>query len=582
IERIPLDDPATFELLKSGETTAVFQLESRGMKDLIRRLGPDRIDDIVALVALFRPGPLQSGAVEDYINRKHGREAVRLPHPSTAQALGSTFGVMLYQEQVMQIAQDMSGFSLGGADLLRRAMGKKKPEEMAKVREQFITGAVERQVAEKTCSDIFDDMEKFAGYAFNKSHSSTYAIVSFQTAWLKRHHPREFMSATLSADMQNTDKVVTLVDEVRRMGLELSPPSVNLSRFRFVASEEGVIYGLGAVRGVGEGPVAALVESREAAGPFRSLADFCLRVGARKANKRVVEALVRSGAMDEFRVADEDIDAVRARLMAELADAMQGAEQIAENTAAGMADMFSELTEETTIRKRVVPALEKRERLEGEKEALGLYLTGHPIEDYLGEIQHFCSASIASLKAEKKNQFIAGLVVSLRTMRSRRGGSMGFVVLDDRSGRLEAALFPDVFEAARQKISKDSVVVFEGEVQEDDYTGALKMRVEAVLTIEEARRRFSRGVEIDLGGRGVNGDMVGRLRSSLEPHRRTEAGCLVSVLCRTERSDGMTARGKVLLGPDWRVNPSDELLKLLRSEFGDESVILRYAATGPG
>ena len=489
---------------------------------------------------------------------------------------------MLYQEQVMQIAQDMSGFSLGGADLLRRAMGKKKPEEMAKVRQQFVTGATDRKVEKQVCDDIFDDMEKFSGYAFNKSHSSTYAVVSFQTAWLKRHYPAEFMSATLSVDMQNTDKVVTLVDEVRRMGLALSPPSVNRSRFRFTASDGSVIYGLGAVRGVGEGPVAALVASREADGPFQGLADFCLRVDARKANKRVLEALIRSGAMDEFRDADEDIDLVRSRLIAELPDALQGAEQIIQDSAAGMADMFGELTRETTVRKRVVVALEKRERLEGEKDSLGLYLTGHPIEEYLDEIQHFCGASIARLKAEKRSQFVAGLVVSLRTMKSRRGGSMGFVVLDDRSGRLEAALFPDVFEVARQKLSKDSVVVLEGEVQEDDYTGFLKMRVETVLSIEEARRRFSRGVEIDFGGGQVDGDLVGRLRTSLEPHRRSEAGCSVSVLCQTERGDGLTAQGKVLLGPEWRVNPSDDLLKLLRTEFGDESVTLRYAAAWTG
>jgi len=581
IERIPLDDAETFALLQEGETTAIFQLESRGMKDLIKRLQPDTIDDIIALVALFRPGPLQSGAVDDYINRKHHREPVEIPHPSTAAALKGTYGVMLYQEQVMQIAQDMSGFSLGGADLLRRAMGKKKPEEMAKVRAQFVTGATERQVAQKTADDIFDDMEKFSGYAFNKSHSATYAIVSFQTAWLKRHYPSEFMAATLSADMQNTDKVVTLVDEVRRMGVPLKPPSVNASEYRFTARDGGVIYGLGAVRGVGEGPVAALVAARAADGRFESLADFCLRVDSKKANRRVLEALIRSGAMDEFAGQDEDIDATRARLLAELADALQGAEQVAENAAAGMADMFGGLTTPTAARRRTVPPLDRRERLEFEKESLGLYLTGHPIEEYLEEIRQFCSASLARLKAERRKQYVAGLVVASRTIKSRRGGSIAVLTLDDRSGRLEVVLYPDRYEAARQKIGKDAVLILEGEVQEDDFTGTLRMEAESVLTIEEARRRFARGVTIDLEG-SVSPDLVRRLRSSLEPHRRADAGCLVAVLCRSAGGDGLTARGRVLLGPDWRVNPSDDLLKHLRREFGDTRVSLSYPGTQAG
>ncbi|MGA1372625.1 MAG: DNA polymerase III subunit alpha, partial [Pseudomonadales bacterium] len=261
IDRLPMNDARTFELLRSAETTGVFQLESRGMKDLIRRLMPDRFDDIVALVALFRPGPLQSGAVDDYINRKHGREGVEYPHPDTGPVLSPTYGVMLYQEQVMQIAQVLAGFSLGQADLLRRAMGKKKPEEMAKVRAQFLSGCAERGVSSSLAGDIFDLMEKFAGYAFNKSHSATYALISFQTAWLKTHYPAEFMAATMSADMQNIDKVVTLVDEARRMGLALAPPCINRSAFRFTGADGQVMYGLGAVRGVGEGPVAALVEA---------------------------------------------------------------------------------------------------------------------------------------------------------------------------------------------------------------------------------------------------------------------------------------------------------------------------------
>jgi DNA polymerase-3 subunit alpha len=296
----------------------------------------------------------------------------------------------------------------------------------------------------------------------------------------------------------------------------------------------------------------------------------------------VVEALIRSGAMDEFAEADEDLDAVRARLLAELGDAMQGAGQVAENAAAGMADMFGGLTEEPGSRQRDVVPLERRERLEFEKESLGLYLTGHPIEDYLEELQQFCSASLSRLKAERRKQYIAGLVVAQRNMKSKRGGSIAFLTMDDRSGRLEAVLYPDKFEAAQKKLGKDRVLVLEGEVQEDDYTGSLKMEVESVLTMEEARRRFSRGLTIRLGEQPMTGDVISKLRSSLEPHRQTDAGCQVAVVCRARRDDGLTAEGKVYLGSDWRVNPSDDLLKLLRQEFGDERVALAYPGVQAG
>jgi len=583
IDQIPLNDPPTFELLKSAETTAVFQLESRGMKDLIRRLMPDRFDDIVALVALFRPGPLQSGAVDDYINRKHGRESVVFPHPETGPVLAPTYGVMLYQEQVMKIAQVLAGFSLGQADLLRRAMGKKKPEEMAKVRQQFLAGAGARGVDPNLAGEIFDLMEKFAGYAFNKSHSATYALISFQTAWLKAHYPAEFMAATLSADMQNIDKVVTLVDEVRRMGLELSPPSVNQSGFRFTGAAGRVIYGLGAVRGVGEGPVAALQATREADGPFAGLADFCRRVDARKANRRVVEALIRSGAMDEFAEPDEEPNQVRARLLAELPEALQGAEQLARNSAAGMGDLFGSIDSVSMPmpRPREVVPFTTRERLEAEKEALGLYLTGHPIEDYLDELRHICGSSIAGLRPRKGSQLVAGLVVSQRTMRSRRGGDLCFLNLDDRSGRIETSLFSEVFETERAKISKDAVLVIEGEVQPDDFTGALKLRAERVYTMEEARQRFGNGVLVDLSAIPESrtlADLPTRLRACLEPHRSTRSGCPVELLYATAPREGVRARGRIRLGPEWQVKPSDDLLERLRAEFSDARITLNYAA----
>lgn len=380
--------------------------------------------------------------------------------------------------------------------------------------------------------------------------------------------------------MQNIDKVVTLVDEVRRMGLELDPPSVNRSAFRFTGEGRRVIYGLGAVRGVGEGPVEALVAAREADGPFTGLADFCRRVNAKQANRRVLEALIRSGAMDDLTewTAGETIDDVRARLNAELSDALQGAEQTLHNQAAGITDMFGDVQAvaeaQTAPARRVVAPLTRRERLEGEKETLGLYLTGHPIEEYLHEIREICRSDIAGLRQEKGSQLVAGLVVSMRVMRSRRGGDLCFLMIDDRSARMEASVFSDAFEAHRSKIAKDAILLFEGDVQPDDYSGELKLKVNKVFTMEEARARFSRGVLLDLCAESVPPDLPARLKSCLEPHRYDGAGCPVAVLYQTRER----ARGRIVLGPDWQVRPSDDLLARLRSEFGDERVTLSYAA----
>lgn len=565
IDKIPLDDPGAFELLRQADTTAVFQLESRGMKDLIRRLLPDSINDIIALVALFRPGPLQSGAVDDYINRKHGKEPVTYPHPSLETVLEDTYGVVLYQEQVMQIAQELAGFSLGQADLLRRAMGKKKPEEMARVRKEFLAGTDARDVDNKLANDIFDLMEKFAGYAFNKSHSATYAVVSFQTVWLKKHYPAQFMAANLSAEMQNIDRVVVLVDEVRTMEIPLLPPSVNLSSFRFTVNEDTIVYGLGAVRGVGEGPVAAIIEAR-AEGSFANLLDFCQRVDARKANKRVLEALIASGAMDEFALPGEELNDTRARLRAELPEALKSAEQNAANEAAGIDDMFGSVApvKKTSTAKVAYVALTDKERLVGEKEALGIYLTGHPIDAYVDELKRFCPKRLVDLKAERKAQWVAGMVISSRIMKSRRGAPMCFLVLDDRSARLDVSLFPECYEKFGSRVVKDELLIFEGEIQTDEFSGGLSLRAEKVLTMGEARRKFSSGLVIDLKADEVDAQFNERLKQVLSPYRCLETGCPVVL-----QYESAQAKARIALGRDWRVQASDEALLSLRSAFGN-------------
>ena len=586
IKNLPLDDVATYRFLKTAETTAVFQLESEGMKDLIRRLLPDSIDDIIALVALFRPGPLQSGAVDDYIDRKHGRARVEYAHPSLENALRGTYGVMLYQEQVMTMAQLLAGFSLGQADLLRRAMAKKKPEEMVQMRTMFLAGTDANGIDKRIANDIFDQVEKFAGYAFPKAHSASYALLTFQTAWLKAHYPAQFMAAVLSADMQNIDKVVTLVEEAKRMAINVQPPDVNASEFRFraerAASEEAgaaeangagfeIRYGLGAVRGVGAGPVEAIVAERGRGGAFRSLDEFCQRVDAKRANKRVLEALIRSGAMDSFATATETMDSVRARLLDELPQAVQGAEQAARDAQLGIDDMFGGVAEpaRVVVRREVKP-LSRRERLEGEKETLGLYLTGHPLEDYLAEIRRFCPKPIASLRAGQSAR-VGGLVYSHRTVRGRRG-EMAFTMLDDRSARIEASSFDEIYNRNRTKLAKDAVLVIEGEVQADDFANGLKMNAKQILTMAEARSRYARGVAVRAGhGNGANGDFIAELKQILGRHR-SERGCTVTV-----DYAAAGARGRVVLGKDWLVEANDALLAQLRETFGEGAVAMDYA-----
>jgi len=568
IAQIPLDDAKVFEVLKRAETTAVFQFESRGMRELLKQARPDRFEDIIALVALFRPGPME--LIPDFVRRKHGQERVEYLDPRLEPILSPTYGIMVYQEQVMQIAQVIGGYSLGSADLLRRAMGKKKPEEMAKQRDIFTAGAMQNGVTTATAEQLFDLMEKFAGYGFNKSHAAAYALVSYQTAWLKTHHADQFMAAVLSADMQHTDKIVTLVDEVRHSSLPLDPPDVNLSRFRFSVRDGRILYGLGAIRGIGEATVVAICDSRERDGRFVDLHDFCRRIDAKKANRRAVEALIRAGAMDGFAKAGESIDAVRGRLLAELDAALQGADQAARNEASGISDLFGAAdTASAIVHPSVVPrTLTRRERLEAEKEALGLYLTGHPLDDYLAEIREFCPTRIADLRVERGAQVVAGHVFQNRTMRNKRGELLAFTVLDDGSGRIELSVYADVYEKHKAKIFKDAVLVAEGEVQQDDYNGALKMKVGAMYTMDDARRRYADCLQIEVNG-DASADLAHRLRRLLAPYRQN--ACPVAIAYRSR-----AAEGRIVLGPDWRVAPSDELLQSLRNEFGAGHVGLHY------
>ncbi|MAO39526.1 MAG: DNA polymerase III subunit alpha [Pseudohongiella sp.] len=586
---IPLDDARVYQLLQRGDTTAVFQLESRGMKELIRRQLPSCFEDIVALVALFRPGPLQSGMVDDFINRKHGRADVAYPHPDLEPVLRNTYGVILYQEQVMQIAQVLANYSLGEADMLRRAMGKKKPEEMEKQRSIFLEGAAANGLDADLAGSIFDLMEKFAGYGFNKSHSAAYALVSYQTAWLKQHYPAYFMAAVLSADMQNTDKVVTLIEECRSMELPLVEPSVNIGAYNFTVNDKGeVVYGLGAIKGLGEGPINAIIEARSAGGPFTSLLDFCQRVDLKTVNKRALEAMVKAGAMDCL--VDADADTARARLFASIADTVQAAEQSSRNRASGVMDMFGEIAPvtESSDAAALKPARpwSQQQRLREEKETLGLYLSGHPIDEYLPELSRLTRDRIANLRPEREAQWVAGLVVGMRTMRSQRGDLIAFVTLDDRSGRFEVSLFAKEYEQYRDLLQKDAILLVECQVSMDDFSGGMRGRTRQVLSLTQARQKFARALELTLSADRLDPDFSKRLAACLDPYRRplppaeadpdesTEPAlkpCRVRICYRRPDVDGW-----LQLGDDWCVLPEQDLLQELGEMFGRESVAVAY------
>ncbi|WJV63596.1 DNA polymerase III subunit alpha [Pectobacteriaceae bacterium CE70] len=574
ITSIPLDDKKSFDMLQRSETTAVFQLESRGMKDLIKRLKPDCFEDMIALVALFRPGPLQSGMVDNFIDRKHGREAISYPdiqwqHESLKPVLEPTYGIILYQEQVMQIAQVLSGYTLGGADMLRRAMGKKKPEEMAKQRSVFKEGAERMNVDGELSMKIFDLVEKFAGYGFNKSHSAAYALVSYQTLWLKAHYPAEFMAAVMTADMDNTDKVVGLVDECWRMGLKILPPDINSGLYHFHVNDDGeIVYGIGAIKGVGEGPIEAIIEARNKDGYFKELFDLCARADTKKLNRRVLEKLIMSGAFDR-------LGPHRAALMNSLGDALKAADQHAKAEAIGQVDMFGVLAEapgQVEQSYSTVSPWPEQVVLDGERETLGLYLTGHPINQYLKEIERYAGGlRLKDMHPTERGKLTTavGLVLSARVMVTKRGNRIGVGTLDDRSGRLEIMLFTDALEKYQHLLEKDRILIASGQVSFDDFSSGLKMTVRELMDISDAREKYARGLAISLTDRQIDDQLLNRLRQSLEPHRSGT----IPVHLYYQREN---ARARLRFGAAWRVTPTDVLLNDLRTLVGNEQVELEF------
>lgn len=561
IHQIPLDDPKTFDLLQACKTTAVFQLESRGMKDLIKRLQPDTFEDIIALVALFRPGPLQSGMVDDFIDRKQGRAEVRYLHPKCEPILKTTYGVILYQEQVMQIAQELAGYTLGGADLLRRAMGKKKPEEMANQRKIFTEGAVARGVEEKIATEIFDLMEKFAGYGFNKSHSAAYALVAYQTAWLKAHYPSEFMAAVLSSDLDNTDKIVIFLEDCKAMQINVLPPDINSGNYRFTVDNDGnIIYGLGAIKGVGETAIQTFVEARQEQGQFKDFFSMIKAIDIKKINKRVLEALVGSGACDSFAIE-------RSCLFAAIAPALKLAEQAAQSRNSGQISLFDRLDHvEQRCEYPKIPAWSERQRLQHEKESLGFYLTGHPFDRYRKEFSNILTSSLAKLSLQYQQVTVGGCISALRITTTKRGDRIAFITLEDGTGQVEIAIFSDVLMEYRELVVKDQLVIVQGDLSVDEYSGGFRMSCQQIMTIEYARQYYGKYLLLHLDKTILQQDFTSALAKIIKQFRVANALPIYFAY----RTEDATAR--LQCGEQWCVNVTDELLEQLQEYLGNDRI----------
>jgi len=555
------DDPAAYEVLKKANTTAVFQLESEGMKKLLAKLQPDRFEDIIAVLALYRPGPLGSGMVDDFILRKKGKQSIDYFHPDLQASLAPTYGVIVYQEQVMQISQIIGGYTLGGADLLRRAMGKKKQEEMDKHRSLFVAGALQKNYPEKLANSLFDLMAKFAEYGFNKSHTAAYAVISYQTAWLKAHHTSAFMAATLSSELDNTDQLKVFYEDTLANKVKVLAPDVNVSSYRFApVSRTEIRYGLGAVKGTGEAAINVIVAAREKDGPFTSLFDFCRRVDKRTVNRRVIESLVRAGAFDT-------INDNRASLLASVGVAMEAAEQenrdILQNSLFdAMDDGGAESRPDTMVD---APSWPMIEQLTNEKKALGFYFSGHPYDAYRAELAGFIKTRLSDIAPQQQPVWLAGVIYAVRTQMTRRG-KMAFISLEDGIARIEVSVFSELFDAHKDILKEDHTLIIEAKIGKDDYSGGFRVVAESLLDLAGARTRFAKLLRLSCMA-PANTD---KLREILSGYR-DEAGCRVRIGYRTT-----AASCEMELGEGWRVKLKDNLLASLADCIGGENVSIQF------
>ena len=567
-ETIPLDDPKVYKLFADGLTESVFQFESRGMQGMLRDAKPSRLEDLIALNALYRPGPMD--LIPSFVARKHGREAVEYPHPLLASVLSETYGIMVYQEQVMQAAQVLGGYTLGGADLLRRAMGKKKAEEMAEHREIFRDGAAKKNIPAQTADEVFDLMEKFAGYGFNKSHAAAYSLLAYHTAWLKVHFTAEFYAANMTIEMADTDKLKVLLNDAKLFGIGFDAPDVNHGTHRFEpVSAKRVRYGLGAVKGSGQGAVEAIVEAREgsgaaegaAAGPFRSFFDFCARVDRKRVNKRAVEALIKAGAFDA-------LHADRASLIASVGLGFDFADHQVVNASQG--GLFDDGDHGSSTQEPVLQMAAPwgvRERLLLEKSAVGFYLSGHLFDENAAEVRRFCKRQIADLVDSREPQTLAGIVSELRFVTGQRG-RVAIFKLDDGSESIEAVASEELIDANKALLVDDELLIVSGKVQPDRFSGGLRLNINQVWGLAGARARFGRYLSLALALPALTGPASGSAGSALAELVKTWPAHILA----TDQGDvcqGLALRLQISLpavtaeldlGDDSRFWPTDEAL----------------------
>ena len=571
---LPLDDPQAYRLLSEGNTTAVFQLESRGMKELLKSLKPSTFEDVIAMLALYRPGPLESGMVVDFVNRKHGRAEVDYFHPDLEPVLKSTYGVIVDQEQVMLISQIIGGYSLGGADLLRRAMGKKKPEEMAKHREIFEKGAVEKGYDAVLAVKLFDLMEKFAGYGFNKSHSAAYALIAYHTAWLKAYHPAEFLAATLSSDMDDTDKVQIFWKDCLANNLAVLPPDINASGYRFEPVRDAYAakgqpprtlrYGLGAVKGTGQAAVEEIIRARTAGGPFTSLFDFCSRVDRHTVNRRTIEALIRAGAFDA-------LEENRAALLATISKAIEAAEQT--ERSANQVSLFDDDAGDIVAGElERVPPWTLEERLREEKTALGFYFSGHLFDAWRDEVRRFAPVPLVRLQPSRSSQWFAGVLSALRPKMTRRG-KMLYAMLDDGSAQYEVAIFNELYEQHRNRLKEDRLVIMQGRVSNDEFSGGFRISADVIYDLQLAREARAQCLRIRLAACPyVDTETLKRL---FNPFRAEPENGVPGVPVELTLQRG-SFECSLRLGSEWRVRMADTLLEQLNELAGADAVDVAY------
>lgn len=567
LDTLPLDDDATYTLMRKGNAVGIFQFESRGMVDLLQKAKPDRFEDIIALVALYRPGPMD--LIPEFIDRKHGKKKIEYLDPRLEPILGPTYGIMIYQEQVMQIAQVIGGYSLGSADLLRRAMGKKKVEEMAQQRDIFVAGAINNGLSQDKATELFGLMEKFAGYGFNKSHAAAYALIAFQTAYLKTHYPAEFMAACLSADMDDTDKVYIFVEDSLANGLTILPPDINQSDYRFVPVDDKTIrFGLGAIKGTGESAIKSLVAARDQSRPFTDLFDFCQRVDRRIANRRAIESLVRVGAFDS-------LNSNRAQLLASVGIAMESAEQNSKsvNQANLFGDEYHSQLQPPLID---MPPWSEREKLSQEKTGLGYYFSGHPYDTFAPELRRFIRTRLNQLFPQREPQLIAGIIHSIRVQMTRRG-RMAIINLDDGKARIEVMIFNELFDANREWLKEDQLLIVEAKIgsrsYNDEESDELRISAEKLYDFAGIRARFAKKLLIRCNQASLN--PVSALKTLLTPfsgqNSPNQTNCPVTLAYQNQ-----SATGELELGPNWRINLRDDLLCALHTHFNPENVEIVY------